>query len=90
MSSRKRVPRETRAARDLARHIRARDLPIEFKTRDVYLKGWSRLDTPERVRSALTLLEDAGWVRRLEPQASPGGGRPSETWIVNPKVIRRA
>jgi len=81
---------ETRAARDLAHHIRGHDLPEEFRTREVYLKGWSLLDTPERVRGALTLLEDAGWVRRAEPPASPSGGRPSEDWIVNPKVIRHA
>ena len=55
---------ETRAARDLARHIRIHNLPEVFKTREVYLKGWSGLDSPERVRGALTLLEDAGWVRR--------------------------
>ena len=81
---------ETRAARDLAHHIQARDLPQRFKTRDVYLKGWSVLDTPEHVRGALTLLEDAGWVCRAELPASPSGGRPSEVWIVNPKVIRHA
>jgi hypothetical protein len=84
------VSPETRAGRDLARHIQANDLPTEFKTRETYLKGWSGLDSPERVRGALTLLEDAGWVRRAEPLVSTGGGRKSETWIVNPKVIRHA
>ncbi|HEV2521804.1 MAG TPA: DUF3987 domain-containing protein [Candidatus Acidoferrales bacterium] len=81
---------ETRATRDLARHIKARDLPAEFKTRDAYLKGWSGLDSPERVRGALSLLEDAGWVRRAEFLSSPTGGRKPETWIVNPKVISHA
>ena len=42
-------------------------------TREVYLKGWSGLDAPERARGALGLLEleDAGWMRRSEPVASP-------------------
>jgi hypothetical protein len=84
------ISAETRAARELADRIRARDLPAEFKTRDVYLKGWSTLDTPERARGALTILQDAGWVRRAEYSVSPAGGRPSEIWIVNPQVIRRA
>jgi putative DNA primase/helicase len=84
------VSPETRAARDLARHIRAHDLQTEFKTRDAYLKGWSGLDSPERVRGALSLLEDAGWVRRVESISSPSGGRKPEIWIVNPKVIRHA
>jgi hypothetical protein len=84
------ISAETRAARELADHIRARDLSAEFKTRDVYLKGWSTLDIPERARGALTILQDAGWVRRAEYSGSPTGGRPSEIWIVNPKVIRRA
>jgi putative DNA primase/helicase len=78
---------ETRAARDLARHIQFRDLPGVFKTRDVYLKGWSGLGSPERVRAALDILEDACWVRPAEEAVSPTGGRPSEAWIVNPKVF---
>ena len=55
---------ECHAARELARHIQAKDLPEAFKTRDVYLKGWSGLATPERVREALGILEDSGWVRQ--------------------------
>ena len=81
---------ETGAARDLAGHVRNRDLPEKFKTRDVYLKGWRGLDTPERARSALFFLEDAGWLRRAEGPTSPGGGRPSELWAVNPKAVRHA
>lgn len=80
------VSPETAATRDLARHIKAGDLPELFSTRDVYFKGWSGLDSPERVRRALDFLEDAAWVCKAEPPTSPSGGRPSEAWIVNPKV----
>ena len=82
------VSPETAAARDLARHIKAGDLPALFSTRDVYFRGWTGLDSPERVRAALDLLEDAAWVRKAEPSTSPSGGRPSEGWVVNPKVMR--
>jgi putative DNA primase/helicase len=83
------VSPECRAARELARHIQSGDLANIFKTRDAYLKGWSGLDTPERVRGALALLEDSGWVLQAESKSSASGGRPSELWLVNPKVVRR-
>jgi putative DNA primase/helicase len=83
------ISTENRNARELARHIQSADLPQIFTTRSVYLKGWAGLDSPERVRAALYALEDAGWVRLIEPiPSSPSGGRPSETWMVNPKVGR--
>jgi putative DNA primase/helicase len=80
---------ELRAARELARHLQAGDLKNPFSTREVYLKGWSGLEDPERVRSACKLLEDAGWIREEAAQKSQNGGRPSETWQINPKVVRR-
>lgn len=83
------VTPDCRAARDLARHMMAKDFPEVFTTRSTYLKGWSGLDTPERVRGALSLLEDSGWVRRLEPSQSPIGGRPTESWLISPKVVHR-
>ncbi len=81
---------ETRSAREFARHIKSGDLPYAFTTRSMYLKGWASLDTPDRVRGALALLEEAGWVCRAELPSSPAGGRPSEMWIVSPKVIAHA
>lgn len=80
------VSPEIRSARELARDIQAGDLPSPFTTRSAYLKGWAVLDTPERIRGALHLLESAGWVRPFEPSSSPSGGRPSEAWLINEKV----
>jgi putative DNA primase/helicase len=77
---------ECHAARELARHIQHGDLPLIFSTRSVYLKGWSALDTPARVRGALEVLADASWVRPVETLPSPTGGRPSEEWVTNPMV----
>ena len=82
------ITSECRAARELARHIKAKHVQEVFTPRSVYLKGWSGLDTPERVRSALSLLEDAAWVCRAESVACSSGGRPPEEWLVNPKVVR--
>ena len=82
------ITSECRAARELARHIQAKGVLETFTPRSIYLKGWSGLDTPERVRGALSLLEDAGWVRRMEFTSSPSGGRPSGEWLVNPRVMR--
>lgn len=80
---------EAHAARLLAGHIEHGDIGESFSTREVYaLHHWAGLDTPERVRAALDVLADAGWVRCIEQKA--GFGRPSETWQVNPKVKRHA
>lgn len=82
------VTPELRAAQTLGEKIKAKVLAGVFTVRDVYLKGWSGLDSPERAIRALEVSEDAGWVR-LEP-AQPGvqGGRPSPRYRVNPKVWR--
>jgi Protein of unknown function (DUF3987) len=80
---------QLRAARELARHIIRGGVPSTFTTREVYLKGWSGLSTPEDVRDALELLEEANWVHRLALPSSPTGGRPAERWEVNPKVTVR-
>jgi hypothetical protein len=82
------VTPECRSARELARHIREKDISETFSPRNVYLRGWSGLDTPERVRGALSVLEDAGWVRPVECTPNPSGGRPSQEWSVSPKVAR--
>lgn len=56
-----------------------------FSVRDVYQNDWSGLGTPDQVRTALRVLEDAGWVR-LEKPKSETTGRPSEVYAVNPKI----
>ena len=50
------VTPQLRAARELANKITRGHIGAEgsFSARDVYLKGWSSLDTPEAVRLATT------------------------------------
>jgi putative DNA primase/helicase len=81
---------ERNAAIVLLEHLKRTDLPGTFTTRDVYLKGWSGLSTPEEARVALGVLESAAWIERLNTQPTTSGGRPSETWAVNPRMVRDA
>jgi hypothetical protein len=81
---------ERHATAELGRHIQAGELPLIFTTREIYRRCWTGLDGPERVRKAVAHLEDAGWLRRVGPPAQRGSGRPSESWQVNPKVLRHA
>ncbi len=74
------------AAQELGRHIQRGDLPSEFTARFVYRKNWTGLGTPELVRGALNILEDAGWVRPLGAEPGPAGGRPADTWRLNPAI----
>ena len=79
---------QMRAARELADKIKKRKLCItgSFSCREVYTKGWSGLDTAEAVRLAVDVLQDAGWLRELDSEPGPLGGRPSNRYAVNPRV----
>ncbi|MCC6486392.1 MAG: DUF3987 domain-containing protein [Candidatus Hydrogenedentes bacterium] len=82
------VTPQLRAARELAEKIKHRKVGADrfFSCRDVYLKGWSGLDSPEAVKQAAEVLQDAGWVRDLSTESGPFGGRPSNRYEVNPGV----
>jgi putative DNA primase/helicase len=82
------VTPQLRAARELADKIKRRKVGADgfFSCRDVYLKGWSGLDSPEAVKQAAEVLQDAGWVRDLSGESGPFGGRPSNRYEVNPGV----
>jgi putative DNA primase/helicase len=82
------VTPQLRAARELAEKIRRRKVGADgfFSCRDVYLKGWSGLDSPEAVKQAAEVLQDSGWVRDLSIESGPFGGRPSNRYEVNPGV----
>jgi len=84
------VTPQLRAARELADKIKHRKVGTDgfFSCRDVYLKGWSGLDSPEAVKLAAEVLQDAGWVRDVCGESSDplGRGRPSNRYEVNPGV----
>ena len=82
------VTPQLRAARELAEKINQRKVGADgfFSCREVYLKGWSGLDSPEAVKQAAEVLQDARWVRDVSTQSGPFGGRPSNRYEVNPGV----
>ncbi len=82
------VTPQLRAARELADKVKRRKIGEtgSFSCRDVYLKCWSGLDTPEAVKLAAEVLEDAGWVKDISAASGPTGGRPSNRYAVNPRV----
>jgi len=79
-----------RAARELADKIKQRKVGANgsFTCRDVYIKGWSGLDSPEAVKLAVEVLQDANWVREVVSEPGPFGGRPPNRYAVNPGVRR--
>ena len=74
------VTPQLRAAQELAGKIRARKVGADgfFSCRDVYLRGWSGLDTPEVVKQAAEVLQDAHWVLRVSNDSGPSGGASSQ------------
>jgi putative DNA primase/helicase len=81
---------QMRAARELAEKIKRKKVGAigSFSCREVYLKGWSGLDSPEAVRLAAEVLQDAGWIRDLTCAPGPFGGRPANRYAVNPGIWR--
>jgi putative DNA primase/helicase len=92
------VSPQLRAARELAERIQSMQVGkldersglLVLSARDIYLKQWSGLDTPERVFGALEILEDAGWVRPERKGSGPSGGRPGTRYLVNPRLFTNA
>ena len=86
------TPQTTDAAKLLSR-IRAgkltdRDGVIldSFTPRQVALKHWAGLGTPDAVRKAADLLADYDCLKREVVQGGASGGRPSDRYIINPRI----
>ena len=79
---------QMRAAQVLAEKIKKRYVGADgyFTCREVYVKGWSGLDSPDAVKLAANVLVDASWIREQSGEAKPFGGRPSNRYQVNPRV----
>ena len=59
-------------------------IPDAFTPRQVALKHWAGLGTPDAVRKAADVLADYDWLRRDVVHGGASGGRPSEQYTVNP------
>jgi len=82
------VKPQVQAARELADKIKQRKVGADgfFSCRQVYLKGWSGLDTPEAVKQVADILQDAAWIREVPGVSGPSGGRPLNRYEVNPRI----
>ena len=74
-------------AKALLGKIRARALGDGFKASDIYLKGWSGLSSVQATRDALRILCDLGYLLSVATKPGPAGGRPSESYRINPAVF---
>lgn len=77
------VAPEAEGARRIARWIREVG-PSSFTAREVRRHGWSNLDEPLKVAAALEWLCSRGWLREADAQKRVG--RPSDVFLVNPRV----
>jgi hypothetical protein len=75
------------AAELLGHRLQERQIAAPFSAREVYTKGWSGLTDRKQVEEALHVLTDAGWVRPVVSPPTRLGGRPTEKFLVNPKVF---
>lgn len=65
-------------------------LPDSFTPRQVALKHWAGLATPDAVRKAADVLVDFDYLRRDVVQSTDplGRGRPSDRYLINPAVFK--
>lgn len=57
-----------------------------FTPRQVALKHWAGLGTPDAVRKAADVLADYDWLRRDVVPGGAAGGRPSDRYTINPRA----
>jgi putative DNA primase/helicase len=81
------IQRENDAVVLLGARIQRGDVPAPFTSRDVYRRGWSGLSDREDVEKALSMLEDAGWVRARRVET---GGKAKTVYDLNPRIEHAA
>ena len=59
-----------------------------FTPRQIAVKGWAGLGTPDAVRKAAELLADYDWLRRDAVPTGAAGGRPSDRYSINPAALK--
>jgi len=61
-----------------------------FTPRLIAAKHWTGLGTPEAVRKASDLLVEYGWLIREAVPTGAAGGRPSDRYLIHPKLLKGA
>lgn len=65
------------AAKALLKRLAGGKLATPFKTRDVYIKGWTGLETPQKAQAAIDLLREYNHLSEFELET---GGRPTRMY----------
>ena len=78
---------QTDAALALLDKIKGGAVQDGFAVRDLYVKGWAYLNTPESVKQAAAMLCDLGHLRRFDVKPGSSGGRPTATYRINPASL---
>ena len=78
------------SAKALARKLKGKALPVRFKQRDIYRKGWAYLSTPDEARVAVEILEDHEWIHSEALDHAATGGRPCTSYKINPLIWEEA
>ena len=71
-------------ARELERRIATGQVIDGMRLRDIQKKGWSGLDSPEKVAAATKPLTHAGRIELQTIPPGPRGGRPSAVLRIRP------
>ena len=79
---------EMEDARKILDLVKRKKLPSKFKQADIYQNNLGGIKDSSRVSAALRLLQELRYVA-VERSSGFGTGRPSETWIVHPKVLEK-
>lgn len=58
-----------------------------FTPRQIAVKGWAGLTTPDAVRKAADVLADYDWLRRDVMRSGVAGGRPSDRYTIHPDML---
>jgi putative DNA primase/helicase len=61
-----------------------------FTPRQIAVKGWAGLGSPDAVRKAADLLVDYDYLRREVSRSGDanGRGRPSDRYLINPLALK--
>ena len=68
----------------LGRRLAEGKLEDGFTARDVVRKGWTGIGSTVQAETALTILEEHGWVQSADINDQPG--RPTTRYFINPRI----
>lgn len=78
---------QTIGAKTILKKIQAKVLVDGFTAREIAQRQWAGLGDVEAVKKSLALLVDYEYIVLQVHSTNPKGGRPSEKYLVNPRVV---